>query len=465
MTCESVGSVRLIFPEEGFEIEPLEVDVRKKQNDVNTMGKFELTESDARFIEDYANEATPIVLAFDRWPAHRFYYPEKGAINYKRGVDGITHAELTLPDSAHVLDRGAIEKSWDQVTLQDAVEYIIENRDDPEGVLNDDVIFTAGNQSELRVAYLERDIPVVGGFAQDLVGSGLGVLDNLGDYGFDENATFTGFDFSGVPPLEALVEVLSEFRIGFTVRTNGQLIIGPTGSFGRTFINADGDDGLKINRYDVTESASITDTVLMRSGYTIDGQQASVSDSVYLGRSRVQAHAQATTSQLSGTSDSFGLSNVNSLQQLENISIWGLLDEISKDINGSLVLNGSASTDNQALSALDVGDWMYVDPAIENKCRRNEGILTGTFLITDVHHNIGSTRGWRTTLQLSRIVYPSSIETQSFLYDPSTGQKFESLQAYNEYRQRQLEEDQETVEEETGRDAQQGDPGSWVEFG
>jgi hypothetical protein len=438
MACENSGGLFLHFFNEGIEgkgffIEPIESDIRLKPEGV-TKAKFDLTEEDGKFVANYADQATPVTVLMGGYPATRLMLKSEDHVEFKRDVNGISHAVLTLTDASAVLSRGAISKTWEEVTLRDAVEYIFNNRDDPKDVLQDELIFSGVNPSAERddldplsaEAVIDgedqtlgfSDLPWIGEAVQELAVGTFEFIQQNTQANFNEEALFTGFDFDGISPGEALKRVAEEFHIGFYVNRKGYLIIGPSGSFGSTIPVSHGDEELVINRYDVTQSSNRTDSVLLR-GKIMDGTRA------------LHGYATAEAESITGTGKEFKKKKSKSLSSMEKSASWLLIKELRDDTNGSVTFNGSASTNKYKLSRLRPGMFLLVDSEIAYRCQ--SGVIPGMFQIQEVQHRVGDSRGWQTTVELARTVPNSEIDVSSYIYDPRSEMNFESISAYNEY--------------------------------
>ena len=469
MTCETVSPVWLYFMRSDFWIQPVEVDVRKKNVEFGK-GKFELTEQDGHYVSENAAEAEPVMMTFGQWPVHRFVMPSIDSMEYHRNLEGITKATLTLLDGRAVLQRGTINKNWERVELGNAVEYIVENRNDPSNVMSGEIEYSGvsptAERDDLDLFGPEAasvvpealglpladdvesqgditDIPIAGETLQDFAVGTFETIEDNTSAEFSEEALFSGFEFNGISPLEALGRVVDEFNIQFRVRNDGTLVVGPPGGYGRVGFAAADSDSLSISRYDVTQSSNQTDTVYITGSYTTTNfEREGFLDvtAVDYDETQLQAHAEATAPSIEGSAIRLEKSNIQSLTNLEDVASWKLLSEIMQDTTGSIQFNGSASTNTAALALMDVGDWLFVAPdVVESDC--STGVVAGAFIINEVQHKVGDTRGWKTTVEVSRITPANGIETTSYYYDPSTDQRFESLEAFNEYReQREAEE-------------------------
>lgn len=438
MPCENGGGLFLHFFNEGIEgrgffIEPIEADIRIKPDGV-TKAKFDLTEQDGKFVAKYADQATPVTVLMDGYPATRLMLKSKDHVEYKRDINGISHAVLTLTDASAVLSRGAISKTWEEVTLRDAVEYIHKNRDDPKGVLRDEVIFSGVNPSAKRddldplsaEAIIEgedktlgfSDLPWIGEAVQTLAVRTFEFIQRNTQANFNEEALFTGFDFNGISPASALQKVAEEFHIGFYVNRQGYLIVGPSGSFGSTIPVSHGGEDLVINRYDVTQSSNRTNSILLR-GKIKDGVRS------------LHGHATAEAESVTGSGKEFKKKSSTSLDTLEKCATWFLVKELRDDTNGSVTFNGSKSQNKYKLSRMRPGMFLLVDSEVAYRCE--SGVIPGMFLIQEVQHRLGDTRGWQTTVEVARTLPSSQIDVSSYIYDPRSDMNFESIEAYNEY--------------------------------
>jgi hypothetical protein len=148
---------------------------------------------------------------------------------------------------------------------------------------------------------------------------------------------------------------------------------------------------------------------------------------------RIQAHAEATLEGVGGETLTLQGSRQQRPEKLEETALRALYDKLADDSSGSLAINGSASENKEGLADLDVGDWFMVDPSVETRC--DIDVLTGLFTVNSIQHRISGSRGWKTTVDISQIPDPDLTTTRTWFYDPSTDQTFESINAYNEFKQ------------------------------
>lgn len=444
MACEDVGNVFLYFGESDFFITPLEVDVRKKQKDISK-GKFELSVEDAEYIEKNAANKEPVFLTFNGYPASRFVLPADGGIEYTRRVNDIDRAKMTLPDAVNVLKYGNVERSYEDTSLDEVVSDILSDTKDPNNVITgveyssadpdeerDDLDFFAENfWSNEEETTAITDLPI-GSQLQSAAVKLFEFIQENTRANFDETALFTGFDFKGITPMAAMNKVANEFGLTFRVDHRGKLIIGPLGSYGRVGHVGVGSRDFILSRYNVTESSTTINEVLVEGQYSFMGNRGGRVEGTGYDVRELQLFSDVELENFKGSSyraDAKG--EVSSLQQLESAAVWFLMQQMRQDMNGSLVLNGAASENKQGLATLDVSDWIVVNEDVANAC--SDDAIAGVFLVEEVQHQITDSRGWRTTVEVAKTVDdPDAVNIRSWIYDPGTNQTYESIQALAE---------------------------------
>lgn len=444
MACEDVHDVYLYFGKSDFYITPLSVDVRKKQKDISK-GKFELAVEDAEYIEQNAANKEPVFLTFDNYPAARFVLPADGGIEYTRRINEIDRAEMDLPDAVNVLKYGNVERSYEDTSLSQVVSDVLSDCDDPNNVITgieyssadpdeerDDLDFFAENfWSNEEETTAITDLPI----GEQLQSLAVGFFEYLQENtraSFDETALFTGFDFKGITPMAAMNRIANEFGLTFRVDHRGKLIIGPLGSYGRVGHLGVGSRDFILSRYNVTQSSTSIDEVLVEGQYSFMGNRGGHVEGTGYDVRELQLFADVELEGYNGSShraDAKG--EVSSLQQLESAAVWFLMEQMRKDINGSFVINGAASENAGGLATLDVADWVVVNEDVANAC--DDDAIAGVFLVEEIQHKIDDTRGWRTTVEVAKTVDdPDAVNIESWIYDPGTNQRYESIQALAE---------------------------------
>lgn len=429
MACGLHEGIQLHFLRSGIRVVPHDVDIRADYRHY-AHGQFELSEAAGKVVANNHTPREPVHVLFDDHIAHRFFIPPE-AVEFVETFDQKTIAQLDLHDARKVMGFGSFSKKWDVVEVGVAVEEIFNTKDDPESVITDYRFTSDVDLEDLRIGVsdlledivtpLEVDVPVLSD-AEDsildwITDAGLGLV---GDS--DGKATVDGFNFDGITPLEAMHEVVTEFGYTWWADTTGTLHIGSFGSHGQVVGTVAGNNEFALKRYNVVESANKINRVKAESGYTtLVGVQG-----IAQREKQLQILAEASAPNVSGSTLHIE-SEQSQLEpaELERAVANHLYLQIGDDVNGNIVVNGLATENVEGLARLTPGDHILVDDSIESEC--NKDVLTGHFLVHDVHHRANQRTGWEVTLRVSQTVTPGDIQTKSVIFDPTDGKRYDDL--------------------------------------
>lgn len=422
--CGLHGGITLEFLSSGMEIRPLEVDIRLQRRNY-AHGQFVLSEEAGKYVAQNHDEAEPVHVKFDGNIAYRMCILED-AISFETNLDEDVEATLDLHDAIKVLSRGSVSKSWEKVNVRSAVEYIMDHRDDPNFVIQDFGFVT----QEVAEERLFTPNPIEG---FDLGEREANAISEwiIGIFSDSEYQGYGGFDFENVTPLEMLTTVMNEFGVNWWVEDDGTVMFGPDATYGQTVATVSGNNTIALQRYSVTEKSNKINAV------RISGpQNVSFEDSPFgyqppsARRANLQPIVEAKANDIEGSSMYLEAKRQTSLETLEQTALRALLQEVLDDTNGSFVINGLASTNIPAIAALDVGDHVFVGSGVEADC--NDNVVTGHFVVREVHHQASTRRGWRISVEVARVPDTDQIETSSFFYDPLEDKKYDSIETFNE---------------------------------
>lgn len=435
MSCSSRDIFSIELPRHDVEVLAKETDLRIRRRHY-ARASFQLTEEAGKVIERYHENNTLATVNVNQEVGHRMVIPQDG-ISFEDDLNSNTIANVDLLDARKVLSQESIEKSFKDVSAEDIVEFLLDRRHDPEGVILDHEFINPGdrNLTETTSWFFEsgtEDEPPSPNFEEnldlDIDPFGLGT-DIAGFFGVGEELGAYTFNFGGETILEAMQEVMNAFGLNWWVENDGTLYIGPDGTQSQLVASRSGHNEIALSRYTVTRAAKTTNAVQLH------GSVLSMGDVPrYITRQRGKAPkviAEAVDPNISGTLLIDEVSQpFDSLEDLETISSRRLYQEVMDDTSGSAEINGLASTDVAALRELNVGDYFFAGPGIEADC--NEEVVIGLFMITSVQHLSDPRRGWNISIEVSRIPNPAEMQTTSVLYDPLEDKEYEDLSAYSQ---------------------------------
>lgn len=420
MTCGLADGITIEWLNTGVEVRPIDLDMRAQSKGL-AHAQFRVSPEAAEVIRINTDTLEPVAVKFDDNVSRRLMFPEE-AMEHTENLDGNERFDVDIADPRNILQRGAISKTWNTTSLEDAVDYVMGRIDDPEDVITG-------------YRFIE-DVDVDESRAQESIHTRLSFLPLLS--GPDE--MFSGFGFDGTPPLEAMQTIMNEFQLDWWVDNEGVIIIAPRGAYGEEVATVGGENVVALKSYSITSTAYRVDTVqahgssgplhsIPRASEEIDTDSvpAQFRSENFPIRPIVEANATTVDGSAMVVNER---RDTQDLDQLEEIAERQLLAEIMSDTSGSMVVNGMASTGIGDIASMDVGDYIFVDDSINEACDRD--LVTGTFIIDEVHHRSNRRVGWEITLEVTRAIGGDDIETSSFYYSPATDQSYEDLQAINE---------------------------------
>jgi len=431
--CDSSeDAITIAFPTTGIEVAPHESDLRLDRRKY-AYGDFTLTEEAGELIANNVPDYSKAYIYISDTLAHRMIYFSDN-IEFERNLDDDTVVNLELADATKVLQNGTITENFEQVELEEVVDYIMDQYGDPDNVINDYEFDSSVNIEEYRTS-LRADsiegVPILErvGDAEARIMRGAGTkIDNI----FNSNLSaevHDGFDWQKVTPLAALSEVLNEYELDWWVTKTGILRIGVEAVSGKILTPTGSSDSLVINHYGVTTSPDRVRGVHLEGSYRTlkpAGEGITTYGSQF---DRLVGIAESVDTSSSGTVVAGDVQKAfSSLDELEQITERQLYREMLNQTSGSIGINGLASKDKETLAFIDVGDVIVLDDSFNVACDRD--LITGPYLIFGIQHKRNRREGWTINVELTRIPDFDKVETTSVWYDPQEDKEYESLEEY-----------------------------------
>ncbi|QSG06408.1 hypothetical protein [Halapricum desulfuricans] len=439
MTCK-LTQVTLHFLRSGIKIRPYDLSTQSERNQFNH-AKAEISRKAGELLASRGLAAEPVHVIFGETVQDRYIFPEDGV---SLGGD---RANIELYDSLKVLDRGVASANFDDSSLREIIEFIIDERDDPEGVITGIVHpdeETQGSETLSADAFLDKNTPLPDfkikqinfDYREFLAKAALGKVGIQLPSG--------GLHIKEESPLSALLRTQDLFQIDSWVDADGRFhyesrSVVDTETF---LISAD------LRRYALTEyNVIVSSGKVSRVHYTsslkykIIDASFEVDDLLFpikylykesgartVSPNGVSAHGVASIDIPNGHSISPDPpKNIHGPQALEAAATRRLLAEHLDNKSGNIVINGVASEDKARLTNMHVGDYVFVFDDLPEKCVRD--VDGGFFLITSVQHKINSREGWKIIAEVGSIPL-GAIETDSWIYDESENEKYDTLELY-----------------------------------
>jgi hypothetical protein len=426
MTCKIADGITLNFLRSGLVLQSHDLSTRSERGRYAHV-KANITRKAGDLVNDSGIVGEPVTLTFGGVAQNRYIY---GSESLELSGD---EAWLTLYDARKILSYGRISKTFDEVTLEDVAEYIVDNRDDPENVITGVRVLDEETASEITQSRAETLIEFWGGENADLSTGFLRYADLAA--AFITRVAFRialtkvddgGFDFEDVSPDAALRMVEDEFAVDSWVETDGTLWIGKPE--GRP-INLHGvppnieESGYSIADYNITKGVTPVTSVRLEGASSWKKQE-----NPWVGpNAKLYPIAEAWLPGEEGAA----IAPDEKVRLYEPAAVERraeamLIEAAKAERNGNIVFNGLASEKQDELATMSVGDVLVVAPQIENYChQQTEG---GVFVVEEVQHKVNTRQGWRIVAEVAAI--PDEIETMAVWYDPRRDKAYEDLEEF-----------------------------------
>lgn len=421
---------------EGFRLNFLHSNIILRSSDLSTRSerghhaylKAKISRRAGDLVDDHATVGEPVTLTIGGVTQNRYVYTAESLTLHS------DEAWLTLYDARTVLDAGVLSKTYNETTLAEVVEFIFENRDDRWGVLDtyrivDEAVAERSTQNfkeQINEFFYGDDYDTSNGdflrlyedaneFIYGFVASILPVEKDMG-----------GFDFEDVTPGQALTAVEAEFGVEAWVDADGVLWIGePTAKpTNHHIVPPDVDQSpYAIKDYNITEGAVQFTRVKYDGTTSMQSAGASILD-VHDLYPIAEAWSTDDDGAVFAPDEKVRLKTPAAVERRARLELLRL---IADDRNGNVVFNGLASGNQDELATMTVGDLLLVAPEIENWCGKNHA--GGLFVVEEVQHKVNTREGWSVVAEVGQLPI-GGIQSDSFWYQPGSGERYEDLEAY-----------------------------------
>lgn len=421
MVCGLPNGITLEFPKDDIEVSAYEADIRAQKRNY-TVADFRISQTAGELIGRFASDAALVYVNIAGNRVKRMYYPGSNAITYKQSLDSDSVADIQLLDARKVLERGSIENSFSNTEVTAVVEYIFNNRDDPERIITglDFVGRPPSGPDEISGPF---DVEIL----QDLKDQYQGLTEIV-----PEESIPADYEFEGASPLASMDAIANDEGLNWWVTLDGTLKFGTDATRGNQLIGTVAhNNDFSISRYTVTSRHDSVNAIQIRSEILYEDPAAS--DLNITGDS-ISLIGTARSEEIDGSLKSLGTEHrYRRPRQIERAAVRHLINEVMANSQGTLQINGMHSTQKESIAKMDIGDIIYVDESIGEECKSN--VVTGSFIITGVKHQIDPRQGWKTTAEVSRFPSEGSIVTDSVWYDPQTDKRYDTLEQYRRRRE------------------------------
>lgn len=428
MPCK-LSESKVVFSESEIEIRPYEISINSEKTRFSH-GKVKVSREAGELVRDRGEFGETVYIEIAGHKQDR-YYLDKNSVKLQN-----SEAWITLYDALKVLDSGAVNRHFHDVTLETVVDYVFERRDDPLGVING-VVHPKREEpvtvQNMRGAFFGQDddeegiLDSINDAISNFIGDTLTVAAEL-HTGADVPDTSIGFTDETV--LSCINKIEKQFLVEFWVDIDGFLhytepALIPTNAF---VIGAK-DEAIRLKEYNVATISGKVNKVRLKSKYRYltpapEGSYAPFRE-VSMG---MFAYAEAWIPGMEGESDTpEDPINVHEPVPLEYAARRRLLSHFMAYKSGNIVINSVASSEKRGIANLNVGDTILTDDEIEDHCNRD--VETGLFVVNGVTHRINPRQGWETVVKVSGVP-KEGIEQKSWLMDTKSNTRYEDIEDY-----------------------------------
>jgi hypothetical protein len=428
MTCGLYGGIDIHFLNSNLIINPNEVTTRSGKKEFSHT-KCKIRREDGEKITEQAVSWEPVLLKFDGTIQDRYmFHPEAVSLHNE-------DATLTLWDGEKILEKGTINKHFQNSSLGDVIEYIVDRRQDPEGVIQDQVIHPGDGSSGFAVKEEgqfglntddgDRDFDGIG----DAIGEAVGVLSNFGQMtGWLPQAN-TALKFKKMTPFGAIQKTATSFALDTWVDPAGYFHYGLQGSDQKSYEFGVMDERAKLKEYNVTIGSGQVSEIILSGTYEHTQLTASRflrdftgSNSFPYGRAwLVDENGEKVPGKSIQPEEPFAVTNP---QEAEDAARQYIINHFMGRKNGNIVINAGASKNKPALTSIDIGDLISSSAEIEEHCQRS--IDTGIFLVTSVQHKLDKRRGWLIDIGVGGLP-AANIASESWWEEPADDEHWEII--------------------------------------
>ncbi|SEL17351.1 hypothetical protein [Haloferax larsenii] len=428
MACDLAGG-ELVLDNSGIRVRPYEFTVESSKTRFSH-ARVKVSRKAGELIRDKADFREPCFLKISGHKQDRYYLAED-AVELKND-----EAWVTLYDGMKVLDSGAINRNFHDVTLRHVVEYVVERRDDPFDVIT--TVVHPDLEEPIKVQNLRGEV-----FGQDNEGGGLldevadgikesalSTLQTLSELQTRHKAKDTSIGFKDDTALSAIGKIENQFMVEFWLDAEGGLHYTPTSVVpSHAFVIGSNEQAIRLKEYNVTIKSGKVNRVRLKGKYrylTPAPAQSSVPyQEVSMG---MYAYAEAWVPGMPGSTDApEDPVNIHEPVPLEHAARRRLLQHFMEHKSGNIVVNSAASQHKEGLAKISVGDTVLVRDEVEEHCHRE--VETGLFVVRGVTHRVNSRLGWETVVEVAGVP-TEKIEQKSWLMNPKDNTRYEDIEDF-----------------------------------
>lgn len=434
MTCNLAEGARIEFLNSGVIVE---VHNLSTQSDNSKLSHARVTVSSeaGKVIRKKGIDAEPVHVTIGGVVQNRYLFP-KESLEIRR-----EEADFRLYDARKILERGVISQNFEEVNVGDITQFIFDQRDDPQGVLTDirivdNELLEAEKQTtkeDLTEYFLGSHRDAAQGNVSSAIEDALALTrDFIGFLGKGRGMPYNeykGIEFEDTSPNDGLKRVEQDFGFTSWVGDDGVLWLGFPGSVpnNRHAVSGiPGDKNYSMREYNVTEGAFNVSLVKVTGETHWFGGGGKPSDELYpIAEVWVEDPdtGEVADGKIISPDEPKPIWNLASLEQAARNMLIGAAMNYR---NGNIIFNGMASTQQENLATMSVGDIIMVADYVEEHCSNDAA--SGSYIVTSTQHKFSPKSGWKITCEVGLI--PSNIQSMSVYYNASDDEAYDDLKAY-----------------------------------
>lgn len=427
MTC-SLSDAHLTFEASGIKIRAYEIDASSAYGAHDKI-QVRVSRQAADYLMDNAIALEPISLYIDGKRIARGMVPEEDFIGYETDYFPF----VNVASQRHILDYGTVDGKSEQ-TLAEIIEWIVESRDDPFGVITD-VQPTGSFDLDAYARFPHFDYNPDAHFLADAINA----IGEAGEWFYKaadaftlhqlSRSAFAGYSLHHITPAEALNVVQKEDAFYSYIDSDGVFWIGQPQQQAGVYVVGPHDEMISLTDYAVAGQLNPVHSVTVIGGLI---HHTDAPDSgLQRGTTTFRAMARAIRTDIDEDRgehivvESRFIDGERLIAQAKS----KLLEEITGTTVGSLTINGfTGNAEAGDLRDIRVGHDVIVLPYNDCSVRDIDG---GSFTVAGVQHRINTYDGWRVRLDVAHNRLNDDYVTTEFVaFDPNTGEEIDPTKLY-----------------------------------
>lgn len=427
MACDLSNTV-IHFKESGTKIRPLSVDVRHSRRQDNQFDHVQakVTKAAGEHIINNATHKEPVTIDIEGdHTLYRGYYATD-EVSY-----GDSTAILNIMDPRRLLKNGFIDKEWNKITLENLVNYIYDQFQDPYGVISGPQ-FNEPDSDELKLQFehinennswrpsVSNPLNTETTERNKKAGeTELGIRNWLRETTPMVNGDGQ-FDFREETPYSALEETVDIWETDWWIKSDGTLVIGMPDLDPNAYPASRYKGDWFITQYNFPQNPTPIKGVYVKGKMDHKGgHDDNVGNDIWQWvtdkkKFETRAYAGFNNDDLTETIV-LNKKNSSDPETLKEVAKRGLIRKFTEMNRGSVIIDplSSVDVDLEGFCKLKQGDRLVIPGGWG--CDEPD---SGMYTVHNIQHKINGDDGWSITLQVTQDI-TEKLQTEFWYFDPT----------------------------------------------